>query len=780
MKKVFVGAAVLATLATGCQNEEIISQPSGEGQLFTLEIGKDVDSRTTIGENKATLWSKGDKIYVSGNNGTINGYMTLIKGDGSSTATFSGLIFGGSPADLDYVVFPAPDKDNKIDMSLREAGKLDAPMIGTINNGATATLKNVGGLLAVKVDGGDGNVYDVKASEASNGNMTGGYYEFNPATGTLTYTPVNNPVSTEVIDGLAYVPVATTLAATDGSNTSSTSVTVNVVVTEENDDTPIVSGEVTVTGGQIMGDDADESVPSFSVDENGNTTAVATAYSEEDLLAAVQDEEITSITLTGNITLKNTLNIDRNLILNMGGFVINGAEELATAITVTGGEFTLTNGELAVFGEGIHIDGRNVTENIVVNIEEGTGITSQNDCCVYIKGDVGTTNYANVTVNTEGNLISNSNNYAVIQANGNTRNLTLNVNGGRIISNHTTGIYFPCTTNLNITNGRIHGYTAVYQKSGNLTISGDQTELVGTGTYKPYSFNPNGCNDTGDALIVETCNYPGGAPTISITGGNFISNYGKAIGSYAGNGAEKPLTGFITGGHFSDPSGAYHMGANANIDIHLEKNYDGPGFKVAEGQTVRMGLNPNVVYNVINPLVGSAGTETLGFQFLQGSIVTIEGDGIITSSVAKMLINNYGNLDLNGITLKPNTIPDMTDKNGNLQNYYVLSNNCGVVTLRNATITAPVKHEKVANVFAMDVCKYSHYPQVKVHVTKGSTINGNIEYTGEGVNQSLEINSSTVNGDLVIDEGKIEAAKEAITLINATTTGNGWNNFQGQ
>lgn len=772
---------MLATLATGCQDEDmVVNKPSGEGQQFTLTIGKDIDSRTTLGQNLATLWSRGDQIYVSGDDGKINGVMSLIEGEGASTATFSGLIFGGNPSDLDYVVFPVPDKNNKIDMSLRKADKLDAPMIGTISNGATASLKNVGGLLALKVKGGNGNVYVVEASNSTDGNMTGGYYTFNPTTGKLIYTPVDNPVSTEVINGLAYVPVATTLAATDGSNTSTTFVTVNVVVTEGNDDTPITSGEVTVTGGKIMGDEANESVPSFSVDAEGKTTAVTTVYSEDDLISAVYNEEVESIELTGGISLTQTLEIKRDLVLDLGGFAINGDENLGTAIKVTGGNFTLENGELAVFGEGIHIDGRNQTGEIVVNIKKETFITSQNDCCVYIKGDTKTTDYANVTVNTEGELTSNSYNaernkmYAAIQANGNTKNLTLNVKGGRITSYNTTGIYFPCTTTLNITGGIIEGYTAVYQKSGNLTISGESTELRGNGEYIPYTYNDNGCNDTGDALIVETCNYPGGAPTISITGGNFFSEHGNAIGSYAGNGVEKPLTGFISGGYFSDPSGAYHMSADANIDICLEKNYEGPGFKVAGGQSVHLVLKPDVVYNVINPLVGSAGTETLGFQFLRDSEVIIEGEGIITSSVAKMLINNYGNLELNNITLHPEEIPDMKGTNEELQNYYVLSNNCGNVTLRGATIIVPEKHGDVANVFAMDVCQYASYPGVDVHVTKASTINGDIEYTGVGKDQSLEISSSTINGDLVIGEGKADAAKEAIFLYDAILNGEGW------
>ena len=133
--------------------------------------------------------------------------------------------------------------------------------------------------------------------------------------------------------------------------------------------------------------------------------------------------------------------------------------------------------------------------------------------------------------------------------------VTINVMPGANISTteDSPALYFPNTTNLNISGGSITGGTGAYVKSGTVTIS-DGT-ITGNGPKASYVFNGNGANSTGDALVVETCKYPGGAPTVSITGGYFKSVNANAIGSYAGNGETTPITGFITGGYFTtDPT----------------------------------------------------------------------------------------------------------------------------------------------------------------------------------------------------------------------------------
>ena len=61
MRKTLIGAAVMALFATGCQNEVLIEKEQVQGELFTLEVNKGMNSRTVLNGN-ATWWSENDKI----------------------------------------------------------------------------------------------------------------------------------------------------------------------------------------------------------------------------------------------------------------------------------------------------------------------------------------------------------------------------------------------------------------------------------------------------------------------------------------------------------------------------------------------------------------------------------------------------------------------------------------------------------------------------------------------------------------------------------------------
>lgn len=136
--------------------------------------------------------------------------------------------------------------------------------------------------------------------------------------------------------------------------------------------------------------------------------------------------------------------------------------------------------------------------------------------------------------------------------------VTINIEDGAVIKNTNEGglgIYYPNTAELNIKGGTITGATGVYVKSGKTTITGGV--INGTGAKKDYEYYGNGAVTTGDAFVVDKCNYPGGDPTVEIKGGTFESKNAAAVASYVGNNAADPLTGFITGGLFSSNPSAY-------------------------------------------------------------------------------------------------------------------------------------------------------------------------------------------------------------------------------
>ena len=62
--------------------------------------------------------------------------------------------------------------------------------------------------------------------------------------------------------------------------------------------------------------------------------------------------------------------------------------------------------------------------------------------------------------------------------------------------------------------------------------------------------NWDGTVQAGDALVIENCGYPNGAPAVSITGGTFVSSHAQSVASYAYNKDEttsyEPVSGFIS------------------------------------------------------------------------------------------------------------------------------------------------------------------------------------------------------------------------------------------
>ena len=90
---------------------------------------------------------------------------------------------------------------------------------------------------------------------------------------------------------------------------------------------------------------------------------------------------------------------------------------------------------------------------------------------------------------------------------------------------------------------------------------------------------------------------------------------------------------------------------------------------VIEGQNVIIDLNGKT-YNVINPTVGSPGTETNAFQMKKGSTVVFR-NGSIASDVAKILLQNYCDLTLENVTI---------NATGSTSIQYIASNNNGSFT----------------------------------------------------------------------------------------------------
>ena len=158
----------------------------------------------------------------------------------------------------------------------------------------------------------------------------------------------------------------------------------------------------------------------------------------------------------------------------------------------------------------------------------------------------------------------------------------------------------------------------------------------------------------------------------------------------------------------------------ADATIKMLADVTGAGAVINKNVTIDF----NYKTYTFNKAVGSAGTETNGFQILKDNNVTLKNNnvtlknGTLTSTAVvegkevKMLIQNYANL-----TLEDMNLVDATD-----HILYALSNNSGdVKLLGNTNITT--------DAVAFDACKYGSYDAPTVTVNTTGTIEGNIECT---------------------------------------------------
>ena len=286
------------------------------------------------------------------------------------------------------------------------------------------------------------------------------------------------------------------------------------------------------------------------------TPQIVYGETPESMDAATFLSEVKEGALDTNVSLTEAVTITEDMTIDLGGHnltIENGA------ISIQGGTVTVKNGTLLnETGHVFRVEAADGDTGAVLNIEEDVTVTAEG-CAVFIKkkGSV---------LNTAGDLTSTGE-FATISGNGNPGNgdVVVNITGGSVYHETDIAVYFPNTTELNISGGEICGASAVYHKSGKLNVSGGK--LMGAGEKAGYVHNPNGGNATGDALIVEACNYPGGVPEVSISGGEFISINGQAVGYYQ-QAEEYKLANekFVTGGSFS-PIVTDIVADNAEIKI---------------------------------------------------------------------------------------------------------------------------------------------------------------------------------------------------------------------
>lgn len=299
-------------------------------------------------------------------------------------------------------------------------------------------------------------------------------------------------------------------------------------------------------------------------------------------ITKAQDGE--TVRLLTDTTLSSYIPIEKSIKLDINGNTITSTNGLAFAVSENA-TFTITdnsnskNGEIESTKKGncnlLEVSsGEIIVENGNLSNEWYVIYVSQTGKAT-IKGGTLTSTVASV-LSTNGS--KSGENYSA--------DAVMNVEGGKLVSNNDVTIYLPAGT-LNITGGEIVGATAVYSKCGVTNISGNPV-IKGEGEDKEFQHTGNGCYPTGDAMVVEACNYPNGNPEVYISGGTFTSDHGKSVAYYQYNNNQvKKFS--ITGGTFSsDVSDYVSSGYECKEDSDTQKwvvNEMTPGEMVVKPET---------------------------------------------------------------------------------------------------------------------------------------------------------------------------------------------------
>lgn len=306
--------------------------------------------------------------------------------------------------------------------------------------------------------------------------------------------------------------------------------------------------------------------------------------------------------------------------------------------TVNGNcRFSIKNLVINAKGDAFYVNSGSLTLQGAYQGKQELYVTSETGNCVYVRG-------GSVSIRSNVYLTANGE-YPAIQGNG---NYVGNVSFGDWIAsdpgvpqvsapNSDMAIYWPGNGNLTIDYGVFTGDTAVYAKSGKITINGG--EFYGTGEKKDFVHSSNGASATGDALVIENCKDAAyETPVVSITGGTFTSKNAKSVAVYNCNESTK-VEKFISGGFF-------------NVEPDAELPIEGYGAKRYSKSLWTVGP---MTGTITVDGVWFAGWDEAETAFVQDCVIKLYGDVFNTGDCKALSGKGNVTLDLNGYTLSTPT-----------------------------------------------------------------------------------------------------------------------------
>ena len=413
----------------------------------------------------------------------------------------------------------------------------------------------------------------------------------------------------------------------------------------------------------------------------GRTVAVIGDQRFHNLQAAINaisnDGMPRTIQLVNDINGENTIAKQKQIVIaesnkkitiDMNGHTILAQE--AEFFKVTGNNVDLTftgNGEMVnvengYLGVSMRGEGGHLTIGGGVTLTEATVFVRGKNNVVDINGKINVTGEQ-----------------AAIQTNGNDTNTgnVINVNDPAVITAEDNAIYAAGDANYNINGGSVTGATAIYVKSGKLTVT-DGT-ITGTGAKAAYTANNNGADATGDGIVIDNANYPNGSPEVSIKGGIISSTAdGTApVASYSRENTPR-ITGFISAGTYN----------KNNVEADL----------LAQGYVMQP--DGNGMYTPV-PGAGVAKIGDVYYATLDAAIAAVPTTGVETkielltniNATKRTVIPSNTNivLDLGGYTLRCDNDFTISDFEGNAGAETSVTSNAQL-TIQNGTVTSKEKY----------------------------------------------------------------------------------------
>lgn len=262
----------------------------------------------------------------------------------------------------------------------------------------------------------------------------------------------------------------------------------------------------------------------------------------EEAIKSANSDDI--ITLVSNVSLDETLLIDKVVNLNLNG----------NNITAPNKVFMVKGGTLNVSGKGtikeenpnygaIYVVGSNTKTGdkySVVNIEKD--VTLEGWSGVFITHE----NYKSygVSVNVDGKINAlddvNGDTGVGIYVNGNIKEKTespvINITDNAIINSTGPGLYIAGYSTFNIGDAKITGVeSGIAIKSGILNIDGASITCTGVDKTPTTGFN-NGVKPSGATIQIESNSGYAGGIELNISNGNFVSKNSNVVYEYIGKG----------------------------------------------------------------------------------------------------------------------------------------------------------------------------------------------------------------------------------------------------